>query len=47
MIANIADFETSHRPQTRWFGDIDRHHRFFEGLDLTDDGESYKIAWGS
>jgi hypothetical protein len=44
----IADFETEVRPmeKNRWFGKIDQHHTFFEGLTLKDDN-SYTIFWGS
>ena len=34
------------RSKTEWFGGVDIHHIFFEGLTLLDDG-SYNVSWGS
>ena len=42
----ILDFEKMDRPKTRWFGGIDAHHIFFEGIEKNTDG-SYRICWGS
>lgn len=43
----ILEFEKEDRPKTEWFGGIDCHHRFFEGLTLNGDMDSYRIQWGS
>ena len=45
VVQNIIDFETARRPLTVWFGGVDKHHVFFEGL--KEDGEAYSISWGS
>lgn len=48
LLKCVVDFETDVRPmeKTKWFGKIDQHHTFFEGLRLNDDN-SYSIFWGS
>ena len=38
-------FERIDRPKSRWFGGIDCHHVYFEGLRPYDD--AYAICWGS
>ena len=47
VIANIIDFEMARRPKTNWFGGIDDHHVFFEGMIPNADGASFNICWGS
>lgn len=42
----IVDFEKFQRPKYEWFGGIDCHHIFYEGLFPTKDG-AYSISWGS
>jgi hypothetical protein len=44
----ILDVETNSRPlyQSKWFGGIDVHHRFFEGLTKYEEGV-YNIHFGS
>jgi hypothetical protein len=42
----IEQYENEHRPLTNWFGGIDCHHRFFEGIWKSADG-TYEIWWGS
>lgn len=42
----VAETERRTRGDTEWFGGIDVHHVFFEGLQQQDDG-SWAIAWGS
>jgi hypothetical protein len=34
------------RPEAKWFGGIDVHHVFFEGIHLDDSG-AWAISWGS
>ena len=46
LVNAIVEFEREARPRTRWFGGIDLHHIYFEGLTLQSDG-SYEIEWGS
>ena len=46
----IAKFEAVSRPQTEWFGGVDTHHVFFEGLyEQLEVGalHRYGISWGS
>jgi hypothetical protein len=46
LIDNIVQYANINRPHTRWFGGIDCHHIFFEGL--TSCGkDTYTIYWGS
>ena len=46
LFYNIIEHEKESRPLTDWFGGIDAHHIFFEGLDKRLDG-SYSVFWGS
>ena len=48
LLKCIADFEKDIRPMERnkWFGNIDKHHIFFEGITVQE-GHSYSIGWGS
>ncbi|MFE3752893.1 hypothetical protein ACFXO9_01160 [Nocardia tengchongensis] len=46
LVAAIAETERRTRPQSQWFGGIDVHHVFFEGLDQQEDG-TWRIFWGS
>lgn len=46
MVDTVVKFEKVDRPKTAWFGGIDTHHIFFEGLCKEKDG-SYRIRWGS
>tara|TARA_B100000085_G_C18562441_1_gene520148 strand:+ start:663 stop:1214 length:552 start_codon:yes stop_codon:yes gene_type:complete len=32
MVDNIVDFEKLDRPSTKWFGGIDCHHTYYEGI---------------
>ena len=44
----ILKFELIDRPKTDWFGGIDVHHIFFEGLDEVEGKDNtYTISWGS
>ena len=47
VIANIVDFEMARRPKTNWFGGLDAHHVYFEGMFPSADGASFNIWWGS
>ena len=42
----IADFEKVARQSSEWFGAVDMHHVFFEGMFKTRGGK-YSIGWGS
>ena len=46
MIKNITEFEVIDRPKSKWFGGIDAHHVFYEGIHKEANG-SYRIHWGS
>ncbi|WP_433664066.1 hypothetical protein ACQPW1_19260 [Nocardia sp. CA-128927] len=46
LIAAIAETERSTRQQSQWFGGVDVHHVFFEGIHEGDDGV-WEIYWGS
>lgn len=47
VAANIVKFEIKDRPKTKWFGGIDAHHVFFEGLRPNSRGDTYSVFWGS
>ena len=42
----VAKTERMTRDKTEWFGGIDVHHVYFEGIHLEEDGV-WSIAWGS
>ncbi|CAF1560840.1 unnamed protein product [Didymodactylos carnosus] len=42
----IIDFEKLTRPNTNWFGGVDIHHIFYEGI-RGDGKNGYEIMWGS
>jgi hypothetical protein len=46
LTAAIAETERQARGETDWFGGIDVHHVFFEGIELEADGVWW-IRWGS
>lgn len=46
LAAAIAETERQTRGDTDWFGGVDVHHVFFEGIELDDDG-MWSINWGS
>jgi hypothetical protein len=46
LAAAIAETERQTRGATNWFGGVDVHHVYFEGLMLDDDGV-WTIGWGS
>ncbi|MGW4352330.1 hypothetical protein ACWELJ_09600 [Nocardia sp. NPDC004582] len=46
LVAAIAETERRTRHQSQWFGGIDVHHVFFEGIDQEADG-IWRILWGS
>lgn len=45
LVAAVAECERKTRADSEWFGGIDVHHIFFEGI--TWDGEAWEIFWGS
>jgi hypothetical protein len=46
LAAAVAETERQARGQSEWFGGIDVHHVYFEGISLDDDGV-WDIRWGS
>jgi len=42
----VLDFERESRSRTQWFGGVDVHHIFFEGITQNDRG-NFEIGWGS
>ena len=47
MVKNIVKFEQVDRPKSCWFGGVDCHHIFFEGIHKNKNGKTYCIHWGS
>ena len=46
LLDNIITFEKIDRPKTKWFGGVDCHHVYFEGIHLSKTG-TYSVCWGS
>jgi hypothetical protein len=46
LAACIAETERQGRDHSKWFGRVDVHHVFFEGISLEDEG-IWVISWGS
>ena len=46
LLAAIEETERQTRPQSSWFGGVDVHHVFFEGLYPAGDGV-WEVSWGS
>jgi len=46
LAAAVAETERQTRGGTEWYGGIDVHHVYFEGIELEEDGVWF-IAWGS
>jgi hypothetical protein len=47
VVKRIVDFERIDRPKSQWFGGIDCHHIFFEGLRPNSKRDAFQIRWGS
>ena len=47
MVENILVFEKLDRPKSCWFGGVDAHHIFYEGVHCNSDGKTYSVHWGS
>ena len=47
MVNNIVEFEKKGCRTYTWFGGVDAHHVFYEGISLCRDGSSYNISLGS
>ena len=45
VVQKICEFETIDRPKSKWFGGIDAHHVFYEGMSKGEKG--YSICYGS
>jgi hypothetical protein len=46
LVRVIVEFEKHDRPKTNWFGGIDTHHIYFEGIASCNNG-IHSIYWGS
>jgi hypothetical protein len=46
VVKIIEKFERIDRPKSEWFGGIDCHHIFFEGIHQ-EAGNSFYVRWGS
>lgn len=46
LAAAVAETERRTRQQSEWFGGMDVHHIFFEGIERDDDG-TWTVYWGS
>jgi hypothetical protein len=46
LLNAVEESERQSRGNSEWFGGVDVHHVFFEGLELADDGV-WDIIWGS
>ena len=47
VIKCIKEFERRDRPKTKWFGGIDCHHVFYQGIYFNKDNKTLGITWGS
>ena len=47
IVKHIVNFERVDRPKTSWFGGVDCHHIYYEGIHLNRDKAGYGIGWGS
>ena len=47
MVKAVCDNQMQTRGATDWFGGIDVHHVFFEGITISEDGTFGTIGWGS
>jgi hypothetical protein len=46
LLAAVEETERVTRQESQWFGGVDIHHVFFQGLQLGDDN-IWQISWGS
>jgi len=46
LLQAVEDTERHSRPHAKWFGGIDVHHVFMEGLEEGDD-QTWTVVWGS
>ena len=47
VVEAVEDFERLDRSKTKWFGGIDCHHGFWQGLVPNEKEDAYWISWGS
>merc|ERR1712070_75643 len=47
VVASIEAYERIDRAKTKWFGGVDCHHVFFEGIFPNATKDAYGICWGS
>ncbi|KAJ3048900.1 hypothetical protein HK097_010108 [Rhizophlyctis rosea] len=46
LVGVVEKWEQEDRVRSDWFGGVDAHHIFFEGVEIGDDGFAF-VAWGS
>ena len=46
LLKAVEDTERQSRPNSEWFGGVDMHHVYFEGIAEAEDGV-WDIQWGS
>ena len=47
VVKAVEKFERVDRPKSQWFGGIDCHHVFFEGLRPNAEKNAFCVCWGS
>ncbi len=47
VINNIVKFEKLDRPKSEWFGGVDCHHVFYEGIYFNKKTNKVSVFWGS
>jgi hypothetical protein len=47
MVKAVCENQQQTRGQTDWFGGIDVHHIYFEGLNQSEGSDVWTISWGS
>lgn len=43
----VEKVDTTQRPKSIWFGGVDAHHTYFEGLRFDEQKGAYCASWGS
>ena len=47
VVKLVEKFERLDRPKSSWFGGVDCHHTYFEGMRPNESNTAFCIAWGS